>query len=63
MSKNDDLTLCDYLNFDNYKRVLKLAVTPKMKEFFDVAKVVLAGLVISGLIGFTIFLSMDLIPM
>ena len=44
-----------------YARVLKLASTPSWEEFSQVAKIAGAGIVLVGLLGFLIFVSMGLI--
>ena len=45
--------------FKKYWRVLKLARTPGRDEFQKIALVAAAGIVLIGLIGFIVFMSMD----
>ena len=46
----------------SYLRVLKLASTPSWEEFSQIAKIAGAGILLVGLLGFTIFLLMSVIP-
>lgn len=48
--------------FNEYKRVLKIAEKPDREEFEMAAKVTGAGMVIIGLIGFTMYLIANLLP-
>ena len=45
--------------FKKYWRVLKLAKTPGRGEIQKIALVAAAGIVLIGLIGFIVFMSMD----
>ena len=45
-----------------YARILKLTKKPDREEFSTVAKVAGAGILIVGLIGFLIYLLMDVLP-
>ena len=45
-----------------YARILKLTKKPDREEFSTVAKVAGAGILIVGLIGFLIYLLMDILP-
>jgi protein transport protein SEC61 subunit gamma-like protein len=45
-----------------YIRVLKLASTPSMSEFSQIATVAGAGIVLVGLLGFVIFAVMSFLP-
>ena len=60
ISKPDFKT--DYLHeelFRKYLRVLKLARTPTREEFSRIAIVAAAGVLLIGLIGFTIYVIFD----
>ncbi len=46
----------------SYLRVLKLASTPSWEEFSQIAKIAGAGIFLVGLLGFTIFLVMSVLP-
>jgi protein transport protein SEC61 subunit gamma-like protein len=48
--------------FRKYWRVLKLARRPKRDEFQKIALVAAAGILVVGLIGFTIYELMLLLP-
>ena len=48
--------------FKKYWRVLKLARTPTREEFSKIALVAAAGVLIIGLIGFTIYIFMAYLP-
>ena len=50
------------LKLTSYVRVLKLASTPSWQEFSQVAMIAGAGIALVGLIGFTIFLIMKVLP-
>ncbi|MFB6093526.1 MAG: protein translocase SEC61 complex subunit gamma [Halanaeroarchaeum sp.] len=45
-----------------YTRVLKLASTPDWDEFSQVALIAGAGILLIGMMGFIIFLLMDVLP-
>ncbi len=45
--------------FRKYLRVLKLARTPTREEFTKIATVAAAGILLIGIIGFTIFVLFD----
>ncbi|WP_436936103.1 protein translocase SEC61 complex subunit gamma [Halovenus marina] len=49
-------------DLSSYIRVLKLASTPSWEEFSQVAKIAGAGILLVGLIGFTIFVFMSFVP-
>ncbi|MEF8900133.1 MAG: protein translocase SEC61 complex subunit gamma [Halovenus sp.] len=49
-------------DLSSYIRVLKLASTPSMEEFNQVAKIAGAGILLVGFIGFTIFIFMSFVP-
>jgi len=49
-------------DLSSYVRVLKLASTPSMEEFNQVAKIAGAGILLVGFIGFLIFVFMSFIP-
>ena len=51
-----------YLDWTQYRRVFQKASTPAPSEFKRVSLVSAAGLVLVGVIGFTIFSIMSLIP-
>ena len=46
----------------SYVRVLKLASTPSSDEFFQVAKIAGAGILLIGFLGFLMFAIMSLLP-
>jgi len=46
----------------SYVRVLKLASTPSLEEFSQVALVAGAGIMLVGLLGFVIFVFMSFVP-
>ena len=46
----------------SYVRVLKMASTPTWEEFWQVAKIAGAGVLLVGAIGFLIFLIMVFLP-
>ena len=46
----------------SYVRVLRMASTPSWTEFSQVAKIAGAGILLVGLLGFLIFVVMQLIP-
>lgn len=46
----------------SYVRVLKMASQPSWEEFSQVAKIAAAGILLIGLIGFTIFVIMGYVP-
>lgn len=46
----------------SYIRVLKLASTPSREEFSQVSLVAGAGIVLVGLLGFTIYIIMQFLP-
>lgn len=46
----------------SYVRVLKLASTPSWEEFSRVSLIAGAGVVIVGVLGFVIFVLMNLLP-
>jgi len=52
-----------YLDWNKYKRVVKLSTTPGKEEFVKVTKIVVSSVFVVGLIGYILFLLMDLIPM
>ena len=49
-------------DLSSYIRVLKLASTPSLTEFNQVAKIAGAGIVLVGFIGFFIFGFMTFVP-
>jgi len=49
-------------DLSSYVRVLKLASTPSMTEFNQVAKIAGIGIVLVGFIGFSIFGFMSFVP-
>lgn len=63
MGKNKNEDYNKYLDWNKYIRVLKLSTTPTKEEFIQVAKIVLASVLLVGLLGYIIFLLMDFIPM
>ena len=46
----------------SYMRVLKLASTPSWDEFSKISKIAGAGIVLVGLLGFTIYAIMSFVP-
>ncbi|MFW5919962.1 MAG: protein translocase SEC61 complex subunit gamma [Halanaeroarchaeum sp.] len=46
----------------SYVRVLKMASTPSWEEFSQIAKIAGAGILLVGLLGFLIFLTMSVLP-
>ncbi len=46
----------------SYVRVLKMAATPSMNEFLQVAKVAGLGILVVGGIGFAIYVAMSYVP-
>jgi protein transport protein SEC61 subunit gamma-like protein len=50
------------LSLSAYTRVLKLASTPSWSEFFQIAKIAGAGILVVGSLGFLIFLIMSFLP-
>ena len=48
--------------FNKYWRVVKLARTPTRDEFSKIAIVAAAGIFLIGLIGFIIFLILNVLP-
>jgi protein transport protein SEC61 subunit gamma-like protein len=48
--------------FNKYWRVLKLARTPTRPEYSRIALVAAAGILFIGLIGFIVFLIMNVLP-
>ena len=51
-----------YFDINQYIRVLKLARQPTEEEFFKVALISGIGILLVGLLGFTIFALMSFIP-
>ena len=49
-------------DLSSYVRVLKLASTPSWQEFSQIAKIAGAGIFLVGLMGFIIFLLMNVLP-
>ncbi len=49
-------------DLSSYIRVLKLASTPSREEFSQVSLVAGAGIVLVGLLGFTIYIIMQFLP-
>jgi len=49
------------LDIASYMRVLKLASTPSWNEFSKIAQIAGAGILLVGLLGFTIFAVMSFI--
>ena len=49
-------------DISSYVRVLKLASTPSWQEFSQIAKIAAAGIFLVGLMGFVIFLLMNVLP-
>jgi protein transport protein SEC61 subunit gamma-like protein len=52
-----------YLDWNKYKRVIKLSKTPDKEEYIKVSKIVVSSVILVGLIGYLIFALMNLIPM
>ncbi|SIQ90328.1 protein translocase subunit secE/sec61 gamma [Haladaptatus litoreus] len=50
------------LDVASYIRVLKLASTPSWDEFSQISKIAGAGILLVGLLGFTIFVVMSFLP-
>ncbi|WP_049971245.1 protein translocase SEC61 complex subunit gamma [Haladaptatus cibarius] len=50
------------LDVASYVRVLKLASTPSWDEFSQISKIAGAGILLVGLLGFTIFVVMSFLP-
>ena len=50
------------LDLTSYVRVLKLASTPSWEEFSQISKIAGAGIFLVGLLGFLIFLVMNVLP-
>lgn len=67
MSKNKKQDKKDgfrhYFNLSNYLRVVRIAKEPDYEEFSKVAKIVIASVFAAGLLGYTIFFVMGLLPM
>jgi protein transport protein SEC61 subunit gamma-like protein len=49
-------------DLSSYTRVLKLASTPSWTEFSQIAKIAGAGILLVGLLGFTIYVFMTVVP-
>ena len=49
-------------DLSSYVRVLRMASTPSWEEFSQVAKIAGAGILLIGMLGFVIFLVMNLLP-
>ncbi|NIB98755.1 protein translocase SEC61 complex subunit gamma [Halobacterium sp. R2-5] len=49
------------LELSAYTRVLRLASTPSWEEFSQIAKIAGAGILLVGLLGFVIFLLMEVV--
>ncbi len=49
-------------DLNSYLRVLKMASTPTLEDFMQVAKIAGAGILLVGLIGFLIFVVMSFLP-
>ncbi|MCW7071508.1 MAG: protein translocase SEC61 complex subunit gamma [Methanophagales archaeon] len=47
---------------DEYVRILKLAKTPQKEEFFKISKIAGAAMALIGLIGFSIYLLLSVLP-
>lgn len=62
-NRHEDSEVLNYFNLTKYIRVLELASTPDLQEFIDVAKIVSAGVVVVGLLGYLIFVLMSFLPM
>ena len=64
MGKNNrKQTYNKYLDWNKYKRVIKLSKTPDKEEYKKVSKIVISSVLMVGLIGYLIFILMDFIPM
>jgi len=50
------------MDLTSYTRVLKLASTPSWQEFSQIAKIAGAGILLVGLLGFTIYVTMFVLP-
>lgn len=46
----------------SYLRVLKMASTPSWQEFSQVAKIAALGILLVGVVGFTLFIVMSFLP-
>lgn len=49
-------------DLNSYLRVLKMASTPTLEDFLQVAKIAGAGVLLVGTIGFLIFVVMSFLP-
>ena len=49
-------------DISSYTRVLKLASTPSWEEFSQIAKIAGAGILLVGLLGFSIYILMLVAP-
>ena len=49
-------------DLSSYVRVLRMASTPSWEEFSQVAKIAGAGILLIGMLGFVIFLVINLLP-
>jgi len=47
---------------EEYVRILKLAKRPKREEFFKISKIAGAAMALVGIIGFSIYLLMSVLP-
>ncbi len=47
---------------NEYVRILKLAKRPKREEFFKISKIAGAAMALIGIIGFSIYLLMSVLP-
>lgn len=56
--KSDDITK----KLKEYVRILKLAKRPKKDEFFKISKIAGAAMALIGLIGFSIYILMTVLP-
>ncbi len=56
------MELNNFIKLGEYTRVLKLARKPNKDEFTMIAKVAGAGILLIGLIGFTIFMVLSEMP-
>lgn len=56
------MALTDYIKIDEYLRILKLSRKPGKEEFTMIAKVAGAGIVLIGVIGFLIYLTLTEMP-
>lgn len=62
-NRHEDSEIRNFLDLNKYVRVLKLATTPDLDEFLDVAKIAGLGVILIGFIGYTIYILMSLLPM